>query len=84
MTLDRAKLGNTASQQMEALEQAYGDDEDAEVGGVLTIVEVLHRQGDEVTSDVRMRVNDAGDPYRVLGLLRAAEQTVMQDMFGGR
>ena len=76
MPLDRTKLGNTASEQMEALEEAYGDDENASVGAVLTIVEVLHRDGDNVTSDVRMRMKDAGDPYRVIGLLRAAEATV--------
>jgi len=83
MPLDRTKLGTTASEQMEALEEAYGDDDNASVGAVLTIVEILRQDGNDVRSDVRMRINDAGDPYRVIGLLRAAEATVTKSFGGG-
>lgn len=82
MPLDRTKLGNTASEQMEALEEAYGEDEDASVGAVLTIVEILRQDGDDVTSDVRMRMTDAGDPYRAIGLLRAAEAGITKNLGG--
>ncbi len=82
MTMDRTKLGNAAQEQMAALEEAYGDDESVELGAVLTIVEVLRHDGDEVTSDVRMRFEDAGDGYRIIGLLRAAEHTVIQGAGG--
>ena len=44
---------------------------------MITIVEVLKRKGPEqVSSNVRIRHN-LGDPYRVLGLIRAAEQNVI-------
>jgi len=80
MPLDGSVLGNCASEQMEALDRDYGDDEDAQIGGAITIVEVLKKQGeDSYGSNVRMRHN-VGDPYRVLGLLRAAEQNFLKSL----
>jgi hypothetical protein len=82
MALDRSKLGNLASEQMQALEETYGDDESAQVGAVLTIVQVLKKVGDdEYNSTVRMRHNVA-DPYAVIGLLKAAEMTVTKQIAG--
>ncbi len=89
MALDGTALGNCASEQMEALEQDYGEDETAEIGAVMTIVQVLKRldapaaeqHGVEYSSTVRMRHNIA-DPYAVLGYLRAAEQTILQQLGG--
>jgi hypothetical protein len=79
MPLDRTKLGNAVAEQMEALEHIYGEDENVELGAVLTIVEVIRREGDEiVSSDVRMRFDNAGDGYRIVGLLRAAEQSILK------
>ncbi|HMD57307.1 MAG TPA: hypothetical protein VKG82_07540 [Solirubrobacteraceae bacterium] len=73
MALDGARLGTVASEQMEALEEAYGDDPDAQIGAVITIVQVLKQEApEEYTSSVRMRV-DAADPYQVIGLMRTAE-----------
>jgi hypothetical protein len=44
------------------------------VGAVVTIVEVLKQTGeDQYASLLRMRHN-VGDPYRAVGILRAAEQ----------
>jgi hypothetical protein len=84
MPLDGSVLGNCASEQMEALEKDYGEDENVEVGAVMTIVEVLTRQeNDQYASNVRVRHN-IGDPYRVLGLLRAAEQNILQSFGSGR
>jgi hypothetical protein len=78
MALDQTSIGQVVSQQMEAIEQDHGDDPDVEIGNVITIVEVLkHRGEDQYESNVRIRTN-SGDPYRVLGLIRAAEQNVIQ------
>jgi hypothetical protein len=78
MPLDQAVIGQVVTGQMEAIERDHGDDENVEIGAVITIVEVLKRQGeDEYASNVRIRHN-VGDPYRVLGLMRAAEQNVIQ------
>jgi hypothetical protein len=81
MALDRAKLGMLAQEQMEALEEAYGEEDGAEIGDVMTIVEVLTAEGDEVRSTVRTRFH-AHDPYRVIGLLRAAEQNILMTLGG--
>jgi hypothetical protein len=82
MPLDRSVLGNIASEQMEALDADFGDEEGVEMGGVITIVEVLRPQGEPneqgqiaVESTLRIRHN-IGDPYRVVGLL----QQVMHDL----
>jgi hypothetical protein len=77
MALDGTILGNCASEQMEALERDYGDEQDVHVGAVMTIVEVLKETGeDQYASLVRMRHN-VGDPYRTVGILRAAEQQLI-------
>lgn len=78
MPLDQTIIGQVVSQQMEAIERDHGSDPDVQIGNVITIVEVLKQQGeDEFASNVRIRTN-SGDPYRVLGLIRAAEQNVIQ------
>jgi hypothetical protein len=82
MPLDGSILGNCASEQMGALDRDYGDDPDVQVGAVLTIVEVLKPMGTDADGDiqymsnVRMRHN-VGDPYRAIGILRAAEQQLV-------
>lgn len=83
MALDQSKIGQLVSEQMEAIERDYGENEDGqhEIGAVITIVQVLTRHGEDIASDVRLRHN-VGDPYMVLGLMRAAEQTVMRGAGG--
>jgi hypothetical protein len=84
MALDGSILGTCASEQMEALETDYGTDENAEVGAVITIVQVLKQLDGEAefSSTVRMRHNIA-DPYAAIGYLRAAEQTILRQLGGG-
>jgi hypothetical protein len=83
MALDGTILGKCASEQMEALETDYGTDETAEVGAVITIVQVLKKldEDGEYSSTVRMRHNIA-DPYAAIGYLRAAEQTILRQLGG--
>jgi hypothetical protein len=78
MPLDPAILGNLAAEQMNALEEHYGD-EDVQIGGAITIVEIqrVHArdaQGEPIAmqSDVRIRVN-IGDPFHVMGVLDQAK-----------
>ena len=87
MPLDGTVLGNCASEQMEALDEAYGEDDGAEIGAVLTIVQVLKRldsngDGEDYSSTVRIRHN-IPDPYAAIGYLRAAEQSIIQQISGG-
>lgn len=84
MALDGSILGTCASEQMEALETDYGGDENAEVGAVITIVQVVKRLDgkSEFSSTVRMRHNVA-DLYAAIGYLRAAEATILRQLGGG-
>ena len=78
MALDQTILGQVVSEQMEAIEHDHGEDPDVEIGAVITMVEIVKRQGEqEFSSRVRLRTN-SGDPYRVLGLIRAAETNVIR------
>lgn len=81
MAIDQSKIGQVVTAQMEAIEDEYGDAPDAEVEAVITIVQIVSGHGDGVASEIRMRCN-VEDPYLTLGLMRAAEQTVIQG-FGG-
>jgi hypothetical protein len=89
MPLDGTVLGNCASEQMEALDEAYGDDDTAEIGAVITIVQVLKRldgdgdgDAEDYSSTVRIRHN-IPDPYAAIGYLRAAEQSIIHQISGG-
>ncbi len=83
MALDGTVLGNCASEQMEALDEAFGEDPDIEVGAVMTIVEIRKVQsrdadGDpaSVASIVRMRHN-VGDPFHAVGVLEQAKHDLL-------
>lgn len=77
MALDRAILGQMASQQMQALEESYDENSDAQIGGVITLVEIVTPVGKDdeghmqFASNIRFRHN-IGDPYRLVGLLNQA------------
>ncbi len=82
MALDGTVLGKVAAEQMAALEQAYGDT-DAQIGAVVTIVEVLKPQGEpdehgnvRVFADVRARFN-VGDPFHIVGVLAQASHNLL-------
>lgn len=82
MALDRAVLGKMASEQMQALEESYAEDSDVQMGGVMTLVEILTPVGQDehgnvkVVSNIRMRHN-IGDPYRIVGLLQQAAHDIL-------
>jgi hypothetical protein len=81
MPLDGSILGTVASGQMEALERDYGD-EDVQIGMAITIVEIQRITGPDAqgnvrgSSDVRVRFN-AGDPFRVVGILDQAVHNLL-------
>ena len=82
MALDGPILGTCASEQMEALEKDFGDDESLHVGTVVTIVELQKREvnaeGVEVAvgSMIRTRHNTP-DLYRVVGILDQAKHDLL-------
>ncbi len=68
MAIDQKRLGEHIAAQMEAIEGDYSET-DAEIGTIITIVEVLGPNG---VADVRMRPSDPR-PHVILGMLRWAE-----------
>ena len=87
MTLDQSTIGKVVTAQMQALESDYDDGQEHQIGAVITVVEILTPEGDETAdgqtfhSAVRSRHN-VGDPYRVLGLLKIAEQGIITSLRG--
>lgn len=75
MTFDQTKMGRVMAEQMEALEERFG--EDCEIGDVCTIVEVIGPHG----SSVSVRSSDAR-PHTTIGLLRMAEMMMMASLGG--
>jgi hypothetical protein len=75
MALDQSKIGRVVAEQMEAIENDYGDD--CEIGDVCTIVEVVGPHG----SHVRVRSSDMR-PHSGLGLVRMAEQAMLGNLGG--
>ena len=73
MSLDQSKVGRVVAEQMEAIENDYGDD--CEIGDVCTIVEVVGPHG----SHVRVRSSDMR-PHSGLGLIRMAEQAMLGNL----
>jgi hypothetical protein len=73
VAIDQQRVGEHVAAQMEAIERQYGGEEsEAEIGNILTIVEVLSPNGPEV----RIRPSDPR-PWVVLGLLRWAEENTL-------
>lgn len=76
MPIDQKRLGEHIAAQMEAIEGDYSE-MDAEIGTIITIVEVLGPNG----ADVRMRPSDPR-PHVILGILRWAEMWTEQAVKG--
>jgi hypothetical protein len=74
MSIDQSPLGNHIQEQMQEIENDPEIPEDAEIGRIITIVEVL---GEEY-SNIRMRTN--ARPYVAIGFLEAAKQGQLKMM----
>ncbi len=84
MALDQTKLGEHISAQMEAIEQDPGISDDAQIGDIVTIVEVLVPNPDnpeEVARNVRVRAT--GMPHVGIGLLEEAKAMQIRMGHGG-
>lgn len=75
MSLDQSKVGRVVAEQMEAIENDYGDD--CEIGDVCTIVEVRGPHG----SHVRVRGSNPS-PHVMIGLLRLSEAMFVNGLRG--
>jgi hypothetical protein len=68
--MDSSKAGKVIAEQLDAIEKDYGDSDEHDIGTVITIVEITGPD----SSEVRVRSNLDGQPYRLLGFLRVAEE----------
>jgi hypothetical protein len=77
MPLDRSILGNMAAEQMTELEQAYGDQENAEILGAVTIVYVGRQADDENVELIVRKRHNFGDVNLLMGVLENAKMQVL-------
>jgi hypothetical protein len=77
MPLDRSILGNMAAEQMTELEQTYGDKENAEIVGAVTIVYVARRVDDETLEVAVRKRHNFGDVNLLMGVLENAKMQVL-------
>ncbi len=83
MPLDRSILGNMAAEQMTELENAYGDQEDAQIVGAITIVYIARQvEGEGVELAVRKRHNFP-DINLLMGVLENAKMQVLLSRLPG-
>jgi hypothetical protein len=78
MGIDQSKLGQHIQEMMQEIENDQEIPEDAQVGRMITIVEVLSPDGE--FSNIRMKSN--ARPYVALGFLEVAKEVQMRMMMG--
>jgi len=77
MPLDRSILGNIAAETMKELEDVYGEDENAEIVGAITVVYVAQQTGEnQIELAVRKRHNFQ-DVNLLMGVLENAKMQVL-------
>jgi hypothetical protein len=76
--MDVSQAGKVVAEQMGALERDYGDKEDYEVAGVISIVVVQGPEGVQL----RVRSNMA-NPAMTLGVMRMAEDEFLRALRQG-
>jgi hypothetical protein len=77
--VDSSKAGEMIAQQLEAIEKEYGESAEHDIGVVITIIEVRGPG----TSELRVRHNLGGQPYRLVGYMRVAEEQALAGFRGG-
>jgi hypothetical protein len=71
--MDSSKAGRVIAEQLEAIEQEYGDSDEHDIGVVITIIEITGPDG----SELRVGHNLEDQPYRLVGLMRGAEERLL-------
>ncbi len=72
----RARLMQEVAEEMDGIETDFGDD--YQIGRVILVAEVLRPNG-----EVGLRIRAGQMPWVALGMLRAAQLTIEQQMIGG-
>jgi hypothetical protein len=79
MAIDQSPLGRQIQQMMQEIEEDSAIPADAQIGRVVTIVEVVGPEGkeDEFTN---VRVSASARPYVAIGLLEVAKEIQLKTM----
>jgi hypothetical protein len=72
--MDISDAGKLIAEQMDAIEKDFGASKEHSIGAVITIVEVVGPEG----TQLRLRTNLGGQPYRLLGYLAAAQDNALE------
>ena len=79
MAIDQSPLGNHIQEQMEEIEGDSEIPDNAQIGRILTIVEIVGPKGEEDQfTGVRVRAN--ARPYVAVGLLEVAKNIQLKAM----
>jgi hypothetical protein len=85
MALDQTKLGQHIQDQMEAIEQDPGISDNAQIGDIVTVVEIIDpgpgdapEPGTEVNLSRSVRARHSGMPHVGIGLLEEAKVSLSQ------
>ncbi len=73
MAIDQSRLGTHISEQMEAIEQDPEVPDDAEIGGIVTIVEVVGPDEGDGMRGRGFRVRSNLPPHVTIGVLEEAK-----------
>jgi hypothetical protein len=79
MAIDQSPLGQHIQQQMQEIEEDPDIPNDAQIGRIVTIVEVVGAPGKE-GEFTNVRVNANARPYVAIGLLEVAKNIQLKGM----
>jgi hypothetical protein len=83
MAIDQSPLSTHTMEQMEAIEQDPGVPDEAEIGGIVTIVEVIGPEDDDGMRSRGFRVRSNLPPHVTIGVLEEAKMIQLGTLQGG-
>jgi len=82
MAIDQAPLGKHIQDQMEAIENDPDVPDDAEIGAIITLVEVLGLEQPGGTRARNFRIRSNAPPHQTIGLLEEGKVGQLQVLMG--
>lgn len=76
MSLDFSRMGTVVQAQMQAIEEDYPEDTDAEIGLVIVLTEIVTPDGQQM---IRRRVSDDAQGVKVLAALIGTASVMLEE-----
>jgi hypothetical protein len=83
MAIDQSSLGQHIQEQMAAIEADPNVPDDAEIGGIVTLVEVVTQPDSEGAVQRGFRVRSNRPPHVTIGMFEEAKATQLNMIMGG-